>query len=221
MREISSNSIDCLGPFFFSSLAFGLGLMSLRLCNFVSLNGSPAAIMPPFPTKAGFWCFEGPGKHNEIKGSPLESHLDDEFKIARSLGLIANIIGFLVCMIYLCAGCIKYPPVVFASTSCMCLLACMFEGFKFWIFRSDFFCYSYVNLSSCNIDTASKFGISSIVFWLVAFAMATVHRKKNSNRKNENEDGDGGNDGGVALKGIELRPQVYDWLIRVISGCYI
>mmetsp|Transcript_27063 Transcript_27063/g.56683 ORF Transcript_27063/g.56683 Transcript_27063/m.56683 type:complete len:202 (-) Transcript_27063:224-829(-) len=191
-----SNGIACLGPSFFASLAFCLGLVASSLCNFVELDDDSALRgSPQFASSVGFWCYEqvGSGSRFEYGSFAFEDRWDDKFEVARSLGLTANIIGFVVWLIYLCAGCVPMPPAIFGSIGCLCWCACMFEGFKFWIFRSEFFCDG--DDLGCSLDTGGKCSVTAVVFWFVAFMMAAGHSKERMDAaKADEEGGDAGGD---------------------------
>mmetsp|Transcript_22784 Transcript_22784/g.49738 ORF Transcript_22784/g.49738 Transcript_22784/m.49738 type:complete len:223 (-) Transcript_22784:169-837(-) len=184
------NGIACLGPSLFASVAFCLGLVASSLCNFVELDSTNALQVNPIYNvrSIGFWCYESESGSRYEYNDLYENRWDDKFEVARSLGLTANCIGFVVWLIYLCAGCIKMPSPVFASIGCLCMCACMFEGFKLWIFRSTFFCDRGNGFGGCSLDTGARCTISAVVFWFVAMCMSSAHAVERTKSGEEDEE---------------------------------
>ena len=129
-----ANGVLCFGPSTFVSLAFCLGLAASSLCDFVKLDADN--IRRPAVGSVGFWCYV-PGNSNSryAYGSYLDSQLDSKFDMARSLGLTANIIGFCIWLIYLFAGCLRFPPTIFVAAGFLSMCACLFEGMLAWVTR--------------------------------------------------------------------------------------
>eukprot|EP00339_Tiarina_fusa_P028471 CAMPEP_0117016610 /NCGR_PEP_ID=MMETSP0472-20121206/13082_1 /TAXON_ID=693140 ORGANISM="Tiarina fusus, Strain LIS" /NCGR_SAMPLE_ID=MMETSP0472 /ASSEMBLY_ACC=CAM_ASM_000603 /LENGTH=130 /DNA_ID=CAMNT_0004720735 /DNA_START=363 /DNA_END=755 /DNA_ORIENTATION=- len=119
--------------------------------------------------------------------------LDSELERARRFGLTANVFGFCVWLIYLVAACRQFPPKVFIAAGLFCYIACFFEGFKFWILRSNFFCDNALETLGCSLDTGGNCAISAVVLWFVAGKLICAHTKDRMNNAGEDE-----NDGAPA-----------------------
>ncbi|KAL7576921.1 hypothetical protein ACA910_006679 [Epithemia clementina (nom. ined.)] len=191
-----ANGILCFGPSLFVSAAFTLSLFSSSLCNFYEVDVSSSNIPIADNVQAiGFWCYEGINGNRSQYPSNLD--LDSEFETARALGLTANIIGFIVFLVYLFAGCIPFPAKIFVLTGFLCMMACMFEGFKFWLGRSTTFCDSQITglTLDCSMDAAAKCSISSAVLWFMAGLMTCAHGKERmaaqERRRDERAEDDG------------------------------
>ena len=131
-NSFRANGILCFGPSLFVSAAFCLSLVSTSLCNFLKLDDDNFFRVPRAQNVGvraiGFWCFEDVGgSRREYSGSVM-GNLDDDFDVARGLGFTANIVGFLIWLIYLFASCIPFPPKIFLLTGLFCFITCMFEG---------------------------------------------------------------------------------------------
>jgi hypothetical protein len=123
----SSNGIACFGPSLFVSAAFVLSLTATSLCNFLELDDTNV-LKGANVAEIGFWCYERSNGDRYGYSNELDDNMDSKFEAARSMGLIANILGFFVWIIYLLAACIPMPAVVFVGTGFVCLFTCMFEG---------------------------------------------------------------------------------------------
>ena len=193
------NGFLCFGPSAFISAAFCLSLFSSSLCNFVRLDDDNILRDTDFEfDKIGFWCFETTLNDNRYAMTEL-STLDTNLERARKFGITANVFGFCVWMIYLFASCRRLPPKVFIFAGFLCYLACFFEGFKFWILRSRFFCDG--DRLGCTIDRGGNCAISAIVLWFFAGKLVCAHTKERMNAGEEEENNN--DDSGAAPAGNE------------------
>jgi len=163
-----------------------MGLVASASCNFVKLDDDNILRLGGIDA-IGFWCYEQVGSGSRYEyGDFLENRWDDSFEVARSLGLTANCIGFVVWLFYLLAACLPMPSPFFLGVGCLCMCACMFEGFKFWILQSSYFCDG--DNRGCSLDTGGRCSISAVVFWFVAFLMACAHGKERMGASKDNDD---------------------------------
>jgi hypothetical protein len=82
-------------------------------------------------------------------------------------------LGFVVWIVYLFAACIPCMPVTILFTGFLAFCATIFEGFKWWMLKSTFWCDGE-NLG-CTMDTAGKVGIAAAACWFVASLMTCAH----------------------------------------------
>jgi len=178
LSGINANGICCFGPGFLVCCAFALSITASGLCNFVRLDDGNFLRLPEENYRGvesvGFWCYEqvGTGIRYSLGSLPTGSELEK----ARAFGLTANIIGFVVWIIYLFMGCIPIPPMGIIAVGCLCELVCLFEGLKFWIFKSPFFCDN--ENGGCGLDAGAKCSISAAVLWFLVGCMACAHAKE-------------------------------------------
>mmetsp|Transcript_10441 Transcript_10441/g.13817 ORF Transcript_10441/g.13817 Transcript_10441/m.13817 type:complete len:215 (+) Transcript_10441:119-763(+) len=194
-----ANGIACLGPSTFVSLAFCLGLVATASCSFVRLDDDNFLRVSRIDGagfgSVGFWCYRQVNSDSRYDyPSLVEDVWDDKFEAARALGMTANCLGFAIWLIYLCAGCMRFPPTVFLAVGCLCFLACLFEGLKFMIFKSSFFCDG--DNRGCELDTGGRCSICAIVFWFVAWCMTMAHVKERMDA-DKDEDGEDASAGEV------------------------
>jgi hypothetical protein len=179
-----SSGIFCLGPSLIISAAFILSLYSSSICDFVELDDDNVLRETLFePRAVGLWCYQqvGSGDRYELPDE-LE---DDELDQARAFSMTANCCGFIAWVFYLFAACVPFPPPLFLLAGLACVMACFFEGMKFWILRSGF--CDGDNLG-CSMDTGGRLAISACVFWFVASLLTCGHAKE---RTDANKDGGG------------------------------
>ena len=132
LSPVSKNGLACLGPSTFVSLAFCLGLIASALCDFVRLDEDNRDRKIFLIESAGLWCHTSTIDGGRYEYSTIQENqvLDDTFDATRSLSLTANILGFVLWLLFLFAGCLKFPPAVFALASCLAMCATLFEGTK-------------------------------------------------------------------------------------------
>lgn len=179
VRSHSANGILCFGPSFFVSAAWILSIASSTLCNFFQLDEDNER--SNLFQSIGFWCYEVSGSGTRYSYKDVD--FDDNFQKARAFGTTANVLGFVVWLFYLFAACIRFPPTFFIFAGLLCMFTCLFEGLKFWMNKSTFFCDG--NNLGCSIDTAAKCGISAAVLWFVAFLMTCAHAAERMSKQGE------------------------------------
>ena len=200
-----------MGPSTFVSLAFCLGLIASALCDFVRLDEDNRDRKIFLIESAGLWCHTSTIDGGRYEYSTIQENqvLDDTFDATRSLSLTANILGFVLWLLFLFAGCLKFPPAVFALASCLAMCATLFEGtkipytekkersywcfsplssllvdypgLKFMIFKAD------VCEGGCELDTGARCSICAIVFYFVSWCMIGAYTKERMDAEKESE----------------------------------
>lgn len=172
----------CFAPTTLISAGFCLSLFASMLCNFVRLDDDNELRLENRVDKIGFYCWEPTWTDNRFSMSDFT--FDEQFERARRFSITANVFGFVVWLIYLIAGCKDFPPKVFVMCANFCYIACFFEGFKFWMLRSTFFCddssegnEALDRTLGCKYDTGGRCSIAAIVIWFVAGKTIFAHTR--------------------------------------------
>jgi hypothetical protein len=164
----NANGPMWFGPGLFSTIAFSLTVAANSGCKFVSVDNDlsqgasyPSALMvASIGVKSiGLWCFED-SFGNTYSTNDLEG--DSKFEAARGLGTTASVLGFILWVVYLVAGCVRFPPMGFKLAGVSAVLIAMFQGLVFLVYKAQI-CDVY----SCSLDTGGKCAISSVVFWFI------------------------------------------------------
>ena len=193
----------CLAPTTLVSAGFCLSLFASSLCNFMRLDDDNDIRSDLRVDKIGFYCYEPTWIDERFSMGDLE--FDEQFQRARAFSITANVFGFTVWLIYLIAGCKDFPPTVFMVCANFCYIACFFEGFKFWMLRSTYFCDDTTEENmdlgrtlGCRYDTAGKCSISAIVIWFFAGKAIIAHTRDAFLKYKEEQYGGGSNDAAEA-----------------------
>lgn len=126
----------------------------------VKINGSSlvSSLFPSNPQSFGLWCFESSG------GSLVnlrDFSFGDAYTAARVLGVTTLVMGSIIVLLYLVAGCFRFSPTAFKGVGTLCILTCLFQGLVFLVYSSRICTFG------CTLDTGGKCAIAATVLWFV------------------------------------------------------
>jgi uncharacterized protein YhhL (DUF1145 family) len=174
--------LSLIGPNLFGTAAFCLSISANSLCQFVQPETEDfLAGFPLVPESVGLWCYEANnGAQYSLRDIAVE---DSKYKAARALGTTANVMGFIIWLVFIFTSCIPVPAPVFYFMSFLCILNCLFQGLVFLIFKSD------ICDAGCSLDTGGKCAIAATVFWfLTALTSCKTAKKKEPEAENPQPD---------------------------------
>jgi hypothetical protein len=177
-----ASGVLCFGPSILSSIALILSIFGNSRCNLVKVpitNDAVSNIFPIEPISVGLWCFEG------TNGSLYDTRdvsFDSKFDAARALGVTTLCLGWIIVIFYLVAGCKRFPPTAFRIVGFLALLACMFQGLVFLVYKS------FICALGCSLDTGGKCAISAAVIWFLTATTSCAAGKKEEEEDKPDEE---------------------------------
>ena len=148
----------CLGPSTFASIALILSIFANLRCNLITADVFGGSGYTNAPDSVGLWCYEINGAYYDAR----DINVDSKYQAARALGLTTDVLGWIIVIFYLVAGCQPFPPKAFMLVGMLCTLNCLFQGLVFLVFKSK------LCESGCSLDTGGRCAIAACVFWFVA-----------------------------------------------------
>ena len=143
-----------------ATLALLLSFFANARCNLVKPTLFELGnLFPNLPDSIGLWCF-ATNDGDVIDAREYDG--DSEFEAARVLGTAALLLGALIWIFFVVAGCLtRAPPLAFQLMGLLALCTCGLQGLVFLVYQSDLCAFG------CILDTGGKCGISATVFWFV------------------------------------------------------
>ena len=143
-------------------MALILTIFANSRCHLVSFNAGAfeqiTSSLPFAPKSFGLWCFETTdGSLYDLR----DYSFDSKFDAARAMGVTTSCLGFIIVIFYIVAGCVRFSPHVFKFVGFLAILASLFQGLVFLVYKSGFCEFG------CSLDTGGKCAISAIVFWFI------------------------------------------------------
>lgn len=158
----------CCGPSLFATAAFILSIVANSRCYLFKVNTAESDL-PYEPQSIGLWCFEST---NGVNYDTRDFTGDEKFEAARALGTATLILGLIIWIFFLIAGCCRFGPKVFLGVGFLCFCNTIFQGLVFLVKKSE------VCFEGCDLDTGGKCAISATVLWFVASLLCCASGKK-------------------------------------------
>jgi hypothetical protein len=152
----------CFAPAIFAVIATVLSIVALSKCDLVQ----PAPdvtdnwlynIFSDLPDSMGLYCWETNG--GEGRGYGDTDQLDESFHAARTMGVLAVMLGIFIVFAFAFAGCRRFGKCGFFTIAFLAIVNMSFQSLVFLVFKSD------VCAMECFISTGGKVAIVSALVW--------------------------------------------------------